>query len=50
MQLLLLPNKKLMHVLLKPGELSHSFLEDIEAAMKSFAPGIPMKGAKYAIP
>ena len=39
-----------MHVLLKPGELSHSFLEDIEAAMKSFAPGIPIEGAKYAIP
>jgi hypothetical protein len=33
-----------MHVVLGPGELSHSLLEDIEVAMKSFAPEIPMKG------
>jgi hypothetical protein len=38
-------NKKSMHVVLGPGELSHSLLEDIEVAMKSFAPEIPMKGA-----
>ena len=44
-QLLLLPNKKSMHVVLGPGDLSHSLLEDIEVAMKSFAPEIPMKGA-----